>query len=216
MQGDKLVIERHHTDRAEELVPVIKARWAPKFTLSIAGESGCGKSELAFELARLLNERDKAAGILQQDDYFVYPPKTNHAMRKLNLEQVGPYEVKLDFLDSNLRSFKSGEAEVYKPLVFYEEDRIDFEELHVGDFDVLIAEGTYTSLLRYVDFRVFIDRDYHKTLEARKRRARDTFEPFIENVLRREHEIISQHRELADVIIPEDYDRIQIRSESVG
>jgi uridine kinase len=81
----------------------------------------------------------------------------------------------------------------------------------VGDFDVLIAEGTYTSLLKYVDLRVFIDRDYHKTLEARKRRARDTFEPFIEDVLRREHEIISQHRELADVVIPEAYDRVQVR-----
>lgn len=210
MQGDKLVIEEQHTARAEELLPVIQTRWQPKYTISIAGESGCGKSELAFELARLLTVEGKATGILQQDDYFVFPPRTNHAMRKLNLEQVGPYEVKLDFLDSNLRSFKRGEAEIYKPLVYYDEDRIDIEEMVVGDFDVLIAEGTYTSLLKFIDFRVFIDRDYRATLEARKRRARDTFEPFIEEVLRREHEIISKHRAFADVIIPEAYDRIMI------
>ena len=157
----------------------------------------------------------KPAGILQQDDYFVFPPKTNHAMRRLNLEQVGPYEVKLDFLDSNLRSFKCGEAEIYKPLIYYEQDRIDIEEMEVEGFDVLIAEGTYTSLLKFIDFRVFIDRDYQKTLEARKQRARDTFEPFIEDVLQREHEIISQHRDFAEVIIPEAYDRIEVRSESI-
>jgi uridine kinase len=212
MQGDKLVIEEHHTVRAEDLVPIIQERWKPKFTISIAGESGCGKSELAFELARLLTADAKPAGILQQDDYFVFPPKTNHEMRKLNLEQVGPYEVKLDFLDSNLRSFKLGETEIYKPLVYYKQDHIDIEEMEVGDFDVLIAEGTYTSLLKFIDFRIFIDRDYHKTLAARKQRARDTFEPFIEDVLRREHEIISRHRKLADAIIPEEYDRIRIGS----
>jgi uridine kinase len=212
MRGDKLVIQEHHTARAEQLVPVVESRWKPKFAISIAGESGCGKSELAFELARLLTESGKATGILQQDDYFVFPPKTNHAMRKLNLEQVGPYEVKLDFLDSNLRSFKRGEVEVYRPLVYYQEDRIDVEEMTVGDLDMIIAEGTYTSLLKFVDLRVFIDRDYRKTLEARKHRARDTFEPFIEDVLRREHGIISQHRKLADVIIPEAYDRIIVLS----
>jgi uridine kinase len=208
MQGDKLIIEQHHTARAADLVPLVEARWQPKFTISIAGESGCGKSELAFELARLLTENGKPTGILQQDDYFVFPPRTNHAMRKLNLEQVGTYEVKLDFLDSNLRSFKRDESEVYKPLVYYEEDRIDIEEMKVGEFELLIAEGTYTSLLKFIDFRIFIDRDFRKTLEARKRRGRDTFEPFIEDVLRREHDIISQHRDFADVIVPEAFDRI--------
>ncbi|MGD8634415.1 MAG: hypothetical protein PVF85_12645 [Anaerolineales bacterium] len=215
MQGDKLVIEEHHTDRARELVPVVEARWQPKFTVTIAGESGCGKSELAYELGRLLTAAGRPTGILQQDDYFVFPPKTNHQMRKLNLEQVGPYEVKLDFLDSNLRSFKAGDAEIFKPLVYYDDDRIDIEEIHVGDLDILIAEGTYTSLLRFVDLRIFIDRDFRKTLAARKRRGRDTFEPFIEDVLRREHEIISKHRGLADVIIPEAYDQIQVQTKSI-
>jgi uridine kinase len=214
MRGDKLVIQEHHTARAKELVPIVKARWQPKLTISIAGESGCGKSELAFELGRLLTATGKSTGILQQDDYFVFPPKTNHQMRKLNLEQVGPYEVKLDFLDSNLRSFKRGEEQIYKPLVYYEEDRIDIEEMAVGDLAIIIAEGTYTSLLKFVDFRVFIDRDWRMTLDARKRRARDTFEPFIEDVLRLEHEVITQHRVLADVVIPQEYDRIMLQSSS--
>jgi uridine kinase len=211
--GDKLVIEKHHTERATEIFELLADRIRPgeRFTLAVAGESGAGKSELAYEIHRLLNERGTRADVLQQDDYFVFPPRTNHEMRRRNLEQVGPYEVKLDFLDSNLRSFKQGESSVYKPLVIYEKNLITREEMPVADLAVLIAEGTYTSLLEFVDLRVFIDRSYRQTLEARKRRARDKWEPFIQDVLEREHKIISQHRNLADVVIPDDFGSIELQ-----
>jgi uridine kinase len=211
MIGDKLVIEQYHTDRAAEICDLLAGRIQPgqKLTVSVAGESGAGKSELAYEIYRQLNARGIHAGLLQQDDYFVFPPHTNHEMRRRNLEQVGPYEVKLDFLDSNLRSFKRGESPIYKPLVVYEEDRITAEEMDVAGLAVLIAEGTYTSLLRFADCRVFIDRDYRQTLEARMRRARDKFEPFVMDVLEREHQIIARHRRLADLVIPADFGSLQ-------
>jgi len=211
--GDKLIIEKHHTERAAEICEVLADRIKPgeRFTVTVAGESGAGKSELAYEIQRLLNERGVRADVLQQDDYFVFPPKTNHEMRRRNLEQVGPYEVKLDYLDSNLRSFKQGEGSIYKPLVVYEQDQITREEMAVADLTVLIAEGTYTSLLEFADLRVFIDRDYQQTLEARKRRARDKWEPFIQDVLEREHQIISQHKALADVVVPGDFGSIELQ-----
>jgi uridine kinase len=111
MIGDKLIIEPYHTERAEELYVILTEHINAGFTISVAGESGAGKSELSVELARILNESGIPAGILQQDDYFVFPPKTNHEMRRRNIEQVGTYEVKLDYLDSNLRSFKRGEIQ---------------------------------------------------------------------------------------------------------
>jgi uridine kinase len=208
MRGDKLVIEVHHTDRARDIVAHIENHISQRYTITVAGESGSGKSELASEIARFLSESGISTGILQQDDYFVFPPHTNHEMRRRNIEQVGLYEVKLDFLDSNLRSFKRAESPIYKPLVHFDEDRITFEEMDVAGLRVLIAEGTYTSILQFVDLRVFIDRDYRQTLEARKKRARDKFEPFIEDVLEREHQIISGQRELADIVIPPEFDRI--------
>lgn len=211
MIGNKLVIEQYHTDRAIEIYKALKGHIKNRYTITVAGESGAGKSELAFEIARLLNEKEVKTDILQQDDYFVFPPKTNHEMRRNNLEQVGPYEVKLDFLDSNLRSFKRAESPIYKPLVIFDEDRITTEELDTTDTQVLIAEGTYTSLLQFVDFRIFIDRDYHQTLEARKRRARDKFEPFVIDVLEREHQIISQHKSLADAVISADFNIVNFR-----
>lgn len=208
MRGDKLVIEAHHTARAEDICTYLQGRVQQGFVLTVAGESGSGKSELASEIARLLTAAGHACGVLQQDDYFVFPPKTNHEMRRRNIEQVGPYEVKLDFLDANLRAFKRGHGPLYKPLVDYETDEILREEFSVEGLEALIAEGTYTSLLQFVDLRIFIDRDYRDTEKHRQRRARDTFEPFIEDVLRIEHEIISPHKNLADLLIPTDFQQV--------
>lgn len=208
MRGDKLVIERHHTERAQEIAEIIIPEIQPPYVITIAGESGSGKSELASELARILLEGTVPAEILQQDDYFVFPPKTNHEMRRANINQVGPQEVKLDFLEANLRSFKRGEGPLFKPLVDYEADAISTEEFPIAGVEVLIAEGTYTSLLRFVDLRIFLDLDFRATLRARKRRARDTFEPFVEDVLAREHRIISKHKDRADLIVPAAFDRV--------
>ena len=70
----------------------------------------------------------------------------------------------------------------------------------------VVAEGVYTSLCEHVDCRVFIDRNRLETLEHRMKRGREEFDPFIEKVLTTEHEIISQHRGRANVIITRDYD----------
>lgn len=213
MLGDELVIEQHHTERAEEIVRILEEEFGDKdkFVVAVAGESGSGKSELASEIARIGRERSFPTEVLQQDDYFVYPPKTNHEMRKKNIDQVGTYEVKLNFLDSNLRSFKNDEETIYKPLVDYEADRITTEVKQVGQYRALIAEGTYTSVLKFVDFRIFIDRNYKQTYTDRKRRGRDKMEPFVEDVLEREHEIISSHKERADLVITSDYGSLALQ-----
>lgn len=214
MLGDELVIEERHTERAREIVTTLKDRFSgrEKFVITVAGESGSGKSELASEIARLNGESGIPTGVLQQDDYFVFPPQTNHEMRRKNIDQVGTYEVKLDFLDANLRSFKKGVNYIYKPLVDYVADKITTEVKEVGNYGVLIAEGTYTTTLKFADFRIFIDRDYRQTYEDRKRRGRDRMEPFVEDVLEREHEIISSHKDRADLLITSDYENIELQA----
>jgi len=211
MEGDRLLISAHHTARARDLVPAVRERLKERLVVTVAGESGAGKSELGHELGRLLNEDGISATVLQQDDYFVFPPKTNHEMRRRNLEQVGLYEVKLDFLDSNCRSFLSGDDVLFKPVVHYDEDSIDTEEHGVRGCRVLVVEGTYTTSLRYAQFRVFIDRTYLHTHEHRKSRGRDALEPFVEDVLRREHTIISGHKALADAVVTTDFSSVALR-----
>ena len=100
----------------------------------------------------------------------------------------------------------SGTTSLIKPLVIYEDDRIDTETVELGDAEVVIAEGVYTSLLENVDLRIFIARSRLETLAHREKRGREKIEPFIEGVLEIEHEIISQHRARADVVISRDFD----------
>jgi uridine kinase len=208
MKGDIIIVEEHHRSAARTIVaaylPEIGRR-GRRSTLTVAGESGSGKSETARAIADELEAHGTACVVLQQDDYFVLPPHTNDRARRANILWVGPTEVRLNLLDEHLRAAREGEHRLVKPLVIYEEDRIDEEAIDLTGAKVVIAEGTYTSLLANADRRVFIARHRLETMEHRRKRGREQFDPFIERVLEIEHEIISRHRERADAVITRDY-----------
>jgi uridine kinase len=208
MRGDKLIIEPHHREAAANLASLLERRLSDRdapLIVSIGGESGSGKSELAAALADELRARGVPALVIQQDDYFVHPPKTNDRKRREEIGWVGPQEVRLDLLDANLKTLIDGAEAIVKPLVFYDEDRIGEERLSAEGARVVIVEGTYTSMLRNVDVRVFIDRMFRDTGDARTERARETQDAFLDRVLEIEHGIISRHRDHADILIGADY-----------
>ncbi|MDX5151282.1 MAG: hypothetical protein R3188_02310 [Acidiferrobacterales bacterium] len=210
MQGDTIVIEPHHRQAAEAigkiLLPIIEGTDA-QYTISVAGESGSGKSETAAAIAEVLERSGVHCIILQQDDYFVYPPKSNDKARREDINWVGPQEVKLDLMDENLAAFKQDAKELHKPLVIYQEDKVVDESMPTDSARVAIAEGTYTTLLNNIDTHVFIARNYDDTRAHREKRKRDESEldPFIDEVLKIEHDIISKNRERANIIINRDY-----------
>lgn len=209
MQGDVIIVEEHHRRVADEIVGKLidRIRSAGRtYTVTVAGESGSGKSETATAIKDALQERGLKAEILQQDDYFVFPPKTNDGRRRADIGWVGPGEVRLDLLNEHLAAARKGAASITKPLIVYDDDRITEEELLLAGVDVVIAEGTYTTSLEEVDTRVFIQRDYRDTLQARQRRGREKFDPYIEKVLEIEHGVISRQGEKADVLISRDFE----------
>jgi uridine kinase len=149
VRGDKLVIEDEHTSVARQIYnllkqPIIESEG--KFVITIAGESGSGKTEIAT--------------------------KTNEAMRRKNIGHVGTTEVKIDLLDQNLKDIVGGRNTVVKPLVIFDDDTITEETVEVKGIKVVIVEGTYTTLLKNAHQHVFIDRDYIDTKAKRLRRAR--------------------------------------------
>jgi uridine kinase len=209
MRGDIILVEEEHRNAAEAIVDrlIDEVRSSERrFTMTVAGESGSGKSETAQAVAEALEARGVGAVVLQQDDYYVLPPKFNDAARRANFCWVGTTEVRLDLLDSHLQAAQEGAAEITKPLVVYAENRIDEETTSLRGVEVVIAEGVYTSLCEHVDRRVFIARNRLETMAHRMKRGREDFDPFIEEVLTTEHEIISQHRPRADVVISRDYE----------
>lgn len=205
MIGDKLVITDYHRDAAAKILPHVQQaleNGGEMLTVSIAGESGSGKSEIANCLAALLESEGWNCLIICQDDYFRLPPKSNYLQRRSDISWVGLGEVRLDLMESHICALKDhSEKPLSKPLVQFNENTTTCEIIEAGARNVLIVEGCYTSLIDGVDIRVFIDRDYRQTHRARKHRARDPNEAFLERVLAIEHREISTHKSRADIVI---------------
>ena len=216
MKGDVIVLEEHHRQAARLIVPVIAERIEAKptrYVITVGGESGSGKSEVGHAIAEELAGRDIKAVVLGQDDYFFLPPKSNDARRRADPAWLGPHvEVNLDALEANLKEALGGAASITKPLVDYDKNAVEEETVSLEGIKVVIAEGTYTSLLKHVDTRVFIARTRLDTLEHRKKRDRgdEAHDPFVEEILKTEHKIIAGHKQLADFVITRDYDVIAV------
>lgn len=216
MKGDIIVLEEHHITAARSIVPhMIDAVAASntRYVIAVAGESGSGKSETGKAIADELATYDVSSVLLGQDDYFVLPPKSNDAKRREDDAWLGPHvEVRFDLLEQNLVDAISGADHIVKPLIDYDANSVEDETIDLRGIKVVIAEGTYTSLLKHVDTKVFIARNRLDTLEHRQKRNRgnEVGDPFIENVLKLEHKIIAGHRQLADFVITRDYDVIAV------
>ncbi len=210
MRGDSIIIEAHHRKAAAGILSLLKpvlTAGCERHAVSIAGQSGSGKSETAAALQQVLAENRIESVVLQQDDYFIHPPRTNDRTRRADITWVGPKEVRLALMDSHVGAFLDGADEVVKPLVDYEADDVGTETLEVGHARVMIAEGTYTTLLARCQTHVFIDRTHLQTRAHRQKRMRNAAEldPFIDRVLEIEHGIISAHKIRADIVIDPDY-----------
>jgi uridine kinase len=212
MRGDVLIIQEWHRKAglkaAQLIIPQIEQSTG-KYTITVAGESGSGKSEIAEVIAEALSEKNIKSVIIQQDDYFIHPPKTNESTRRKDIDWVGANEVRLDIMDQNLKDFKEGKTQITKPLVIFEEDRVIEETINIEGFKVAIVEGTYTTILNQVDCRVFIDQSYHETKKARLLRGREEQDDFLETVLKIEHKVISSHKRIADFIVTGDYEVVE-------
>ena len=74
MRGDVILVEQHHRVAAEEIAPaILKAITSSndRYTITVAGESGSGKSETATAIAEVFKTMITSCVIHQLDDYFV-------------------------------------------------------------------------------------------------------------------------------------------------
>ncbi len=204
MKGDIINLNDKNRQTARDIVePLLYEIKKAKgiYNISVAGESGAGKSIIATAIAEQFENEGIKVKIFQQDDYFCLPPFSNDKKRRADLMWVGTDEVNLNLIDQHLKAAKEGSKTIEKPLVIYPENRITTEVFDMAGIKVCIAEGTYTSLLKNIDKRIFIDRDRFDTMEDRHKRGREVMDPFIEEVLEIEHEIISKHKDKADIIV---------------
>lgn len=217
MKGDIVLVQEHHKQAAtvivSQIIDLIKAK-STRFVISVAGESGSGKSETGVAVANELEKYGIKSIVLGQDDYFYLPPKLNSARRREDPDWLGPHvEVNFAVFEQNLIDAIENKAWFEKPLVDYNANTIESQTINLDDVKVVIAEGTYTSLLKHVDIKVFISRNWLKTLEDRRKRNRgnEVNDPFTEQILATEHKIIAGHKQLADFIISDEFEVMRIK-----
>jgi len=185
-----------------------------RLVVGVAGESGSGKSVTAVALARAMEARGIATGVLHQDDYFLRPPRVNHAHRERDLGAVGPHEVDLALLRRHVADFRAGRA-TDAPLVDYPTDSFLTRRIDFAPLAALVVEGTYVLMLddgdarvsdvRVLDVRVFLDATHDDTAGRRRARNRDVDAPFVQDVLRIEHAIIARQAAVAHLVVDRDF-----------
>ncbi|MDO9255059.1 MAG: zeta toxin family protein [Bacteroidales bacterium] len=212
MKGDIIGMDEQYKKVVRIIVSYLFEKIANKpnrYTITVAGESGCGKSETAKAIAAELEKCGLKTVILGQDHYCYLTPKFNDLKRKEDPEWLGPHvEIKMDLLENNLKAALKGEPEIVKPVIDPAKNSINNVKISLLGVKVIIAEGTYASLLKNVDTKIFIDRNRLDTLEDRKKRNRrnEVNDPFTEQILITEHKIIAGHRLLADIVVTKDFD----------
>lgn len=204
---------------SSEIVEVLKSGLMlekEKLVIGVCGESGSGKSVTAKCLQVALEKQNIQSVILHQDSYYKLPPKDNHLKRKADINWVGVNEIKLDLMESHIEQFKSKNEIIDVPVVDYEKNNFSKKEIFVEDKTVLIVEGVYSFFAKNLDFKVFMERTYKDTLEKRKERIREVYDPFVEQVLAIEHSIISPLYKLADISISKNYKVKQSKAENAS
>lgn len=210
MNTNQIPVNSLHDQVARQIADKTESQIKNKnavYIITVAGESGCGKTETGASLFRELRNRGIKSLVINQDNYFVLPPALNDARRKSDPAWLGPHaEVRLDLLQLNINDALSGKNTISTPIIDYHANTVTELRISLEGIKVIIIEGTYVSLLRKVDSRIFITSDYNDTLPYRKKRNRgnEVNDPFVENILITEHKIIAGHRFLADFLISND------------
>jgi uridine kinase len=217
MFGDKIIVKKDHETVAKGLADILAEdidKTVDRYVVTVAGESGSGKTGIAQGIVRELNKRDIKTVLIQQDDYFIYPPKTNHKFRKEGITEVGLFEVNLPLLQEHVFRFKLPHVtSIRKPLVDFAKDSIETETISCEEARVLVVEGTYVSLLDGIDKKIFLTKTYKQTFFARLFRRRDRIDRFNNKILSIEHKIIITHRRFADLVVKKDYTIVSGKSE---
>lgn len=205
---EPIKVKNDYFDLSIQLIEHLKAAHVlekDKLVIAIAGESGSGKSVTAKCLQIELEKLGMHSVIMHQDGYYKLTPKENHNKRKADIEWVGLEELKLDLMQQHIDQFKAKEALINVPMVNYQLNQFFTHNLILKGKTVLIVEGVYAFYLNNFDYKIFMAKTYKDTRETRKKRTRETYDPFVEQVLQIEHSLVSERKGLANLIITNEY-----------
>ena len=201
MLNDVVIIEKKHTNAAKTLFDRVMRDIKPKFIISISGEVGTGKCEIAHELARLLIESGKQVKLLLLDNYyFVAPKERNQWREKHGLANIGYDEYNWNLVNSNIDDFRMNKKSIM-PVVDLFTQQVDQLHTDFDGIDVLIIAGLYSIKINQSDLRVFIELTYEDTWDEQKYTRKEVLDQFRVEILKHEHKAVQSLKPLADFYI---------------
>lgn len=201
MLNDVVTIEKKHTNAAATLFDRVMRDCKIKYIVSISGEVGAGKCEIAHELGRKLLEAGISVKLLHMDNYYHIPPLERHEWRKKNgLEKIGYDEYDWDLINLNLDEFRMNKESVL-PVVDLFTQQVDQLHTNFKGIEVLIIEGLYSIRINQSDLRVFIELTYEDTWEEQVLTHKEVLDDFRLEVLKHEHKAVQSLKSQADFYI---------------
>lgn len=213
MLNDVLLIRPEHLSAAaiicerilSDMTVLRRTRPGHKFIVAISGESGSGKSELAYTLAQALKKALVQPKILHTDNYYRVPPNDRLEQRIAdNFEHVGAAEYDWDLLKSNINDFRAGRMSLM-PCIDLANGQLDRVISDFSEVDVLVVDGLYALGIRDADLCVYIDLSWRETRKSQKLRGKEEDDDCRMSVLEKESEDVKAFRYRADLIIDHNY-----------
>jgi len=214
MLNDILLITEKHKAAADAILNYVLAQRKDKMVIAISGESGSGKSELTYLLAKLLRREKIFAKPLHTDNYYMTDPLKRKEWRiSRGIENVVGYgEYDWAMIHKNIDDFKhSRRSEM--PCVDLVTEQVDQLITDFKTVDMLIVDGLYAIKAEGVDQKVFIELTYLETKEKHTKdsRGKEVMDEARWDILGQEHKMVQALKPLADLLINTDYQVVEVK-----
>jgi len=194
MQGDKLIFQEQHYIKADTILPHI----SNKKIVAIGGESGTGKSEIAYLLRSKLAKQGVRSVVIHTDDYY----KTSVADREKSRKDTGVIGLaEMDWvrLLDPINGFLDKHFQVYIRVINKFTNSSEYRIVWVNNVDTVIVEGLYALNIEQADFKIHIVGDRNSTHAFRRVRAKEPLTEFRVEVLNAEGEAVQKLRSKANL-----------------
>ena len=185
MEGDKLIFLEQHYIKADTILPHIK----DKKIVAIGGESGTGKSEVAYLLRSKLAKEGVRSIVMHLDDYYTTNFKERNEVRKLN-GIIGLGEMDWVRINDPLNSFLKGAFQIYIRVLNKFTEGKEYRIVWVNDIDMIIVEGLYAGNITQADYKVHLKGNRQSTHAFRRRRGKEPITEYRVKVLQAESEAV--------------------------
>ena len=194
---DKLRITNGHDKAANELVPVIleALKTSEKVIFAAGGESGTGKSEIAFLVGEILKKQGIPTVEWSFDNAYVTSPEEREEKRAENYDNnVGLNEMNRSRIEEVMFCFEQDKPVTVPVIIINEDGSRPIKEitLDMVDKKVMIFDGLYAALIGEIKTseskatRIIAMNEKKFNLDAQKERGKEEVNEHRVKVLERE------------------------------